>query len=74
MTRFHNMKDDELCKALVGLHASPVFEHLLEFLEREQANAASVALRSPEPMIIYRAQGKAEEIGRLVQVLTTQRP
>ena len=74
MTRFHNMPEDELCKALVGLRASPVFEHLLEFLEREQANCASVALRSPEPMVIYRAQGKAEELGRLMQVLTINRP
>lgn len=74
MTRFHNLPDDQLYNALVGLRASPCFEHLIEFLEREKANATTSALRSSEPVIIYRQQGKVEELGRLLELLTKVRP
>ena len=66
MTRYGNMPQDDLYKAVRSLRASPVHEHFMEYLERSQKAQTQRALSATDPVEIYRAQGQVAALTRLL--------
>lgn len=70
MTRFSNMAQDDLYKAVRSLRASPVHEHFIEYMERMQKAQTQRALSATDPVEIYRAQGHVAALTRLLADLS----
>lgn len=70
MTRLSTMPSDSLFKAVRSIAASPVHEHLIEYLERMHAAQTQRALSASDPVEIYRAQGQVTVLNRLITELS----
>lgn len=66
MTRYANMPQDDLYKAVRSLRASPVHEHFIEYLERMRGAQTQRALSATDPVEIYRAQGQVTALNRIL--------